>query len=252
MATTTRSSQSRLPITALTLRQLANGKAVRIVALFAAVPVIFALIGLIGSDSVNRVAFVHDLFMNFIAPTVLPLAILILATNALGNEIEDRTLVYLVMKPQPRLRIILEKMLAVGTVATLLLWLGTIVGFVIGLGSDFGNHLQILVAMLIAIWFAVLAYGALFLLLSLLISRALLAGILYTLLWETTIARFIPGVRLLSVRHFVESMYVRIADTQGIRMDDPNRLVSAIVTLIIVAAVAIAASTWRLRTMNLE
>ncbi len=252
MATMTRTSRTRLPITALTLRQLTSGKAVRIVALFAAVPIIFALINLIGSETTSRVNFVHELFMNGIAPTVLPLAILILATNALGNEIEDRTLVYLVMKPQPRLRIILEKMLAVGTVATLLLWIGTIVGFIIGLRSESGDHIQILIAMLVAIWFAVLAYGSLFLLLSLLISRALLAGILYTLLWETTFSRFIPGVRLLSVRHFVESIYVRLADTAGVTMNDPNRLVSAIVTLIIVAALAIAAATWRLRTMNLE
>ncbi|HCG30774.1 MAG TPA: ABC transporter permease, partial [Chloroflexi bacterium] len=76
-----------------------------------------------------------------------------------------------------------------------------------------------LIAMLVAEVFAVLAYGALFLLLSLLISRALLAGIIYTLLWETTFSRFIPGVRLLSVRHFVESIYVRLANDPAATMD---------------------------------
>lgn len=252
MASTTRVAQPLLPITILTLRQFAHGKAIRVVALFAAVPIIFALIYLIGREDQGRVAFIHDLFRNGVAPTVLPMAILILATNALGNEIEDRTMVYLVLKPQSRLRIVLEKLLAVAVVATLLLWLGTAVAFLIAMRGDAAGQLGILIAMLVAVLFAVISYGALFLLLSLLISRALLAGILYALLWETAFSRFIPGVRLLSVRHFVESIYVQLANNSAVTMDEPNRLGSAVATLLILAVVAIAAATWRLRTMNLE
>lgn len=252
MAGTTRAARPPLPIATLTLRQFAHGKAVRVVALFAAVPVIFGLIYLIGSETQGRLAFLHDLFRNGIAPTVLPMAILILATNALGNEVEDRTMVYLVLKPQSRLRIVLEKLLAVAAVATLLLWAGTVVAYLIVMRGEAGDALAVLVAMLVAEVFAVLAYGALFLLLSLLISRALLAGILYALLWETTFSRFIPGVRLLSVRHFVESIYVRLADNPVVTMDNPNRLVSAVATLLILAVLATAAAAWRLRTMNLE
>ncbi len=252
MAGTTRAARPLLPIAILTLRQFAHGKAARVVALFAAVPVIFALIYLIGDETPGRLEFVHELFRNGIAPTVLPMAILILATNALGNEIEDRTMVYLVLKPQSRLRIVLEKLLAVATVATLLLWLGTVAGFLIALRGEAGGQITVLLAMLVAEALAVVAYGALFLLLSLLISRALLAGILYTLLWETTFSRFIPGIRLLSVRHFVESVYVRLADTPVVTMDNPNRLLSAIVTLLVLAVLATAAAAWRLRTMNLE
>lgn len=252
MAGSTRASRPPLPITTLTLRQFAHGRAIRVVALFAAVPVIFALIYLIGDEPMTRLRFAHNLFRNIIAPTVLPLTILVLATNALGNEIEDRTMVYLVLKPQSRLRIVLEKMLAVATVATLLLWAGTAAGFVIVLRGEAADALNVLIAMLVAELFAVVAYGALFLLISLLVSRALLAGILYALLWETTFSRFIPGVRLLSVRHFVESLYVRLADSAVVTMNDPNRIGAAVATLLVVTVVAIAAATWRLRTMNLE
>lgn len=252
MAATRHATRPLLPITTLTLRQFAHGKAVRVVALFAAVPIVFALIYLIGEETTSSERFFHDLVQNGIAPTVLPLAILILATNALGNEIEDRTMVYLVLKPQSRLRIVLEKMLAVATVATLLLWAGTVAAYIVALRGEAGDALELLVAILVAELFAVLAYGALFLLTSLLISRALLAGILYALLWETSFSRFIPGVRLLSVRHFVESIYVRLADSPVATMDEPNRLGSAVVTLLVLAALAIAAAAWRLRTMNLE
>lgn len=252
MAGTTHGARSTVPIATLTLRQLAHGNAVRVVALFAAVPVVFALIYLIGQPTIDRVTFANNLFTHGVAPTVLPLAILILATSALGNEVEDRTMVYLVLKPQTRMRIVLEKLLAVAVVATLLLWAGTTIGFVIVMRGEAGGEMGMLIAMLVAEMFAVLAYGALFLLLSLLISRALLAGIIYTLLWETTFSRFIPGVRLLSVRHFVESIYVRLANDPAATMDHPNRLISAIVTLLVLTALAIVATSWRLRTMNLE
>ena len=49
----------------------------------------------------------RPLFVNLIAPTILPLAVLTLGTNALGNELEDRTMVYLVLKPISRWRIVL-------------------------------------------------------------------------------------------------------------------------------------------------
>jgi ABC-2 type transport system permease protein len=240
------------PITDLTLRQFASGKAIRVVGLFAIVPVIFAGIFLIGSDATSSVDFLDDLFENVIAPTILPLAILVLATNALGNELEDRTMVYLVLKPLSRLRIVMEKFAAVVATSTLLLWIGTLLSFIVALRGDSFDNLRMLVAMLIAVFFAVIAYGALFIAVSLLISRALLAGILYSLLWETTFGRFIPGIRLISVRHYVQSIYFRVFDNPQATLSEPMHLFPAIVTLLVLVVLSLAIATWRLRSMNFE
>ena len=47
-----------------------------------------------------------------LASAILPLVMLLLATAAFGNEVGDRTLVYLVTKPIARWRIVAPKLLA--------------------------------------------------------------------------------------------------------------------------------------------
>ncbi len=241
-----------LPITELTLRQFSSGRAIRIVAFFALIPLLFALIYLLNTGGDSPVEFLAILYADIVAPTILPLAILVLATNALGNELEDRTMVYLVLKPLSRLRIVLEKYAAVAITATIMLWLGTLLTFLVAMRGEAAGNIDMLVAIWLSVLFAVIGYGALFLMISLLVPRALLAGILYSLLWETTFSRFIPGIRTFSIRHYVQSIYARVFDNPLADIDDPTRLVPAILTLLVVAAIALAIATWRLRTMNLE
>ena len=54
-----------------------------------------------------------DLFRELIVPTLLPIVVLLPATAAFGNELEDGTLPYLLMKPVSRLRLVLGKYAAV-------------------------------------------------------------------------------------------------------------------------------------------
>lgn len=241
-----------LPILVLTLRQFIGGKAIRIVALGSLLPALFSMIFALDSGGITALEFMNGLFIEFIGPTVIPISILILATNAVGNEIEDRTMVYLVLKPISRLRIILEKFGGVVIASTLLLWEGTLLAFIVAMRGDAGDNLDQLLAMAVAIVVAVLGYGALFLAISLLVPRALLAGILYSLLWETTFARFIPGVRLVSVRHFVLSVYGRLLDRPDLLIADAIQLAPAVLTVLVLAAGSLGLATWRLRTMNLE
>lgn len=241
-----------LPIFALTLRQFIGGKGIRVVLLFTLLPALFALIYALETQGVTAREFVDDLFAEFIAPTILPIATLVLATNAIGNEIEDRTMAYLVLKPLSRTRIILEKYAAVVVATTLLLWEGILLTYLIAARGDAGGQLDQLLAMFAGGLFGVLGYGAFFLLISLVVPRALLSGILYSLLWETTFARFIPGVRLISVRHFVLSIYGRLLDTDAFLIPNAIQLGPAIITILALVVLALAAAVFRLRTMNLE
>src|SRR5215213_2960037 len=104
-----------LPVLTLTVRQFLGGKAVRVVTALAFVPCIFAGIYLLNPDVDRPSRFlVRVIFLGVVVPTLMPITTLILATAALGNEVEDRTLPYLTLKPIGRLRIILGKL--VGTV----------------------------------------------------------------------------------------------------------------------------------------
>ncbi|MEX2314477.1 MAG: ABC transporter permease subunit, partial [Thermomicrobiales bacterium] len=172
--------------------------------------------------------------------------------NALGNEIEDRTMVYLVLKPISRSRIVLEKFAAVAVTATLLLWEGTLLAYLLAMRGDAGDNVDQLLAICFAQFVGVLGYGALFMAISLIVPRALLAGLIYTLIWESLLGRFIAGVRLISVRHYVQSIYVRMVDNPAVDLDEAMRFIPALIVIALLVAAALALATWRLRTMNLE
>ena len=251
-ASVARQGSYLLPIFNLTLRAFRAGKGVRVVALFALVPALFAGIYAIDQGGISSRTFINDLFQQLIAPTTLPLAILTLGTNALGNEIEDRTMVYLVLKPLSRARIILEKLLAVAVTSALLLWIGTALTWLIASRGDAGANLDQLAALEVGVLAAVFGYGAVFMAISLLAPRALLVGIMYSVLWETTFARFVPGLRLFSVRHYVVSIYGRLIGERDFLPPQAMQLTPALIVLTVVVVVALALATARLRTMNLE
>ena len=50
------------------------------------------------------------------------------------------------------------------------------------------------------------AYCAVFLLLAVLTGNAVVVGLLYALIWETTVLRFVPGARALSIRQWASSV----------------------------------------------
>jgi len=249
---TARSMLDPLPILGLTLRQFIGGRAIRIVFLFSLVPALFALIYLLEPGGTTAREFFAGIFQEFIAPTLLPIATLILATSALGNEVEDRTMAYLVLKPISRARIVLEKFAAVAAAVTLLLWEGTLLAYLIAMRGDAGDNIDQLLAIFVAELVGVVGYGALFMAISLIVPRALLAGLIYSLIWESLFGRFIPGIRLISVRHYVQSIYVRLIDNPAIELDEAMRLVPALIVITLLAAATLAIATWRLRTMNLE
>lgn len=240
------------PILVLTLRQFAGGKAIRVVGLFSLVPALFTIIYLLSSNGQSGRLWFDELFRDIIVPTILPLATVILATNALGNEIEDRTMVYLVLKPIRRSRIILEKYAAVVQATWLAMVIGMVIAWVMSVRGGAIDNVDILAAAVLAVLIGMLTYAALFMALSLIISRALIAGIIYVLIWESLLAQLIPGARLLSVQHYVQSFYSRLLADPAIQVNNAMQLYSAFLAIIGLILFSLLFSTLRLRAMDLE
>ncbi|CAN5778188.1 hypothetical protein BH23CHL2_BH23CHL2_28310 [soil metagenome] len=252
MTGVTRTLIALLPISTLTLLQFSSGKAIRFVAFFAALPMLFGVIYKVGTSNSPPSVFMSDLMLSIVFGTLLPITTLILATSAFRDEIEDRTMVYLVVKPVSRFRIVAEKYLAVVESPVLALWFGVIGTWVIVSGSSMPDTVDVLVASLVTVLVGVLTYSAIFVAVSLLIPRSLVVGILYTLIWESLLSRFIPGVWTLSARHYVESVFVRMLDDSRITLDNAVQLYSAIPAVTVAIIVALALSALRLRTMDFE
>lgn len=242
-----------LPVMTLTIRQFIGGKAVRVVAALAFLPCLFSLIHLLGSDAIVSIRFVREVILDdLFFPTLLPITTLILATGALGNEIEDRTLPYLTLKPLSRLRIVVEKWLGAVVIAIPTICLGVLAACLIALRGDAADYQRTLVAALAATAIGICAYTAIFILISLVIQRALLLGIIYTFVLESILGRFLSGVRVLSVRHYVASVFEQIQDVPFLISDNAASLNSAIIVLAATTVVAILLAAWRLRRMSLD
>lgn len=245
-----------LTITTLTIRQFLRSKSIYVVFGISMLAAVMALVGsLAGGDASIRElreVFSEVLFQGMISATLLPLATLVLATAALGDEIEDRSLQYLALKPISRFRIVFEKLLAVVLVMTPIAWFGIAVTWGILAFGEFDALRDLLWPALASSLVAIVGFGALFLLISLFIQRALLVGVFYVFVWETALSRILPGIRSISIRHFTQSMFVRLVDDRRLALDQASAQTTVIVTTIGILMVCLAISTWRVRSMSLE
>ncbi len=226
-------------ITALTVRELVGRGRTVLMGLLALLPILLAIVYRLGSEDTDQPKWVAQvLFDGLIVSTLLPLAALVYGTAALGAEIEDGTAVYLLAKPVSRTRIILAKLLAAWmlTSATVLAS-GLVAGAIALAGSP--NH-GLLLGFGIGLVAGSLVYSALFVMLSVVTSRALIAGLVYVFVWEGLVNGLFAGTRLLSVRHYTLSV-------AGIFVDLPDSVFEAKLGPVAAVALMIAfggASVW--------
>jgi ABC-2 type transport system permease protein len=139
---------------------------------------------------------------------VLPLLALVSATAVMGPEIDDGSIVYLLSKPVSRHAVAFSKYL-VAALATLLF--GSLPLLLVGLavdGEEPGRWL--------AVWTAAalcgVTYCGLFLALSTLWRHAVVASLLYVLLWEGVLASIFSGVAWLSIQMWGQRLAASLDD----------------------------------------
>src|SRR5215208_2912447 len=235
-----------LPVTTLTVRQFSGGRTARLALVLSLIPALFAAIYVARPWEVTSDEFLLDLFRELIVPTLLPIVVLLPATAAFGNELEDGTLPYLLMKPVSRLRLVLGKYAAVLLVTVPALIAGLVVtSLVASRGPGAADLGRILVAMAGASAAAAALLGAVFLLVSLVVPRSLLAGMIYIFAWESLLGRFLPGVQAISSREYA----LRVFD--GILADDFATTSNAALTMLVVGVVCLLLAVWRLRNIQI-
>lgn len=236
-----------LPVTTLTVRQFSGGRTVRLVFALSCLPVLFAVIYLLRPWTPRPAEYFLDIFRELIVPTLLPVVVLLPATAAFGDELEDETLPYLLMKPVSRLRLVLGKYFAVLLVTIPSLVAGlALTALVLSRGVNGERVWPLLPAMAGSAAMGAILLAAAFLLVSLVIPRALLAGMIYIFAWESLLGRFLPGVKSISSREYMLNVF------EALRSNAPSGAGSAALTMAIAAAVALGLAVWRLRTMQVD
>lgn len=236
----------------LTWRQMFANRRFWLAVVVAFAPAIFTIVfRLVAPEGAERAGFFVLLQRGVVVGTLLPLTALVFGTTAFGGEKDDGTLVYLLVKPIDRWRIVLTKYLvtagacaAVIIPAVALPWLllrnGTL-PFSVAKGLMMGSLVG-----------AVL-YTAPFLLLGMVLKRAFTIGLVYVIGFESVLTRSgALGARSLSIREFTISVAQSVegaAATLG-SASVPMTTVRNVGAFLLVASLAVA--IWRLRRYQLE
>ena len=193
-------------LVSVTLRGLLNRRRTLLLALLAGLIVLVAgVFQLSGPSQDAALDFTAGLLANVGLAALLPLVAVIAGTAALGSELDDGTIVYLLAKPVPRALIVTVKLLVCWVVVTCLVSLPILAAGIVGGTAVLGGAYAVAAAV------GALEYSAIFLALSLLTSRALIIGLAYVVVWEGVVATLFEGTRILSVRQHA----LAVADALG-------------------------------------
>jgi ABC-2 type transport system permease protein len=198
----------------LTFRQLFVRRRVVAAAFVSLVPMLIAAIfrATQTGGAPENARFLVEVYRNIVIATLLPLVAVVLGTAVFGGEIDDGTVVYLLVKPLARWRVVVTKYVvavlstsAIMVPAVLLPWL--VLGAA-GVGAD------IPLAFAGGVGVGVALYCALFVALGIAAKRAAVLGLLYIVLVELVMAPQVAGMKSLSVREFAATIVGRLAAGQ--------------------------------------
>jgi ABC-2 type transport system permease protein len=224
-------------LASLTLRALLNRRRTLLLGLLGALIVVVALIYRLGDPTATEAArFTGRLLANFGVAALLPLVSVIVGTAALGSELDDGTIVYLLAKPVPRPLIVLVKLVVAWAVSALLVALPIVLAGVVGTGGESGLAIGYGLAALLG----TLEYTAVFLALSLVTSRALVIGLAYVVVWEGVVAGLFAGTRIVSIRQHVLAIADAFSGDGAVTAELAVGTAIIVGAIVIVAAVALA------------
>lgn len=225
------------------LRQLVSRARLLALGLLALlVPIAAAALG--ASEGASRRDAV-GLIANLGFAVVVPIISLVFGTGAIGDLREDKTLVYLWLRPLDRWPIALGAWLAALTVVAPLSLIPVVVAAAL---TGAGNG--IVGATLLAGAVAVVGYLAVFVWFGAVFRRATVWGLAYILIWEGFVASGGSGVARFALRSYTRAILREITDVR-LRLADHSLAVGVIVPLV-VTVVFVALTARRLTRLDVD
>ncbi len=232
----------------LTVRQLLTRGRLLALGGFLALPAFIALLYAASDAPLAPERFLARLCDGLVLTTVLPLVALVFGGAAFGNEVEDGTLFYLVMKPVPRAALVAAKYTATAAVSAVVVALSVLAATVLA-GQDAAT-LRTGVAFAVASAAGAAAYSGLFLMLGLVTTRVLVVGLAYIFLWEGVMSTLFAGVRTLSIREYTRALAAALVDLPPAVLRADLTPGGALLGIALVVGVGVVLATYRLATMD--
>lgn len=220
-------------------------------ALITALPIVFAAIyRSTGGDDANLAEFLLTRYNALVVSMLLPLTALVTAAGATSAEREDGTILYLLTTTTSRALLAMVRWVFATVVTSVIVLLAVIgTGLLAGNGSDPTGVVR---AFAIGSVVGAAVYSAVFLAMAVWLRRSLLVGLLYVLVWEGTISGLVPAVKYLSARQVllgITQRFVQPAEQGAGPFATAPGFGTSLVWAVVVVAVALAATVYRLRKL---
>ncbi len=201
--------------------------------------------GLAASDPVDPVDAGTNLIDRYGLQVLVPVVALVFASSTLGDLVDDRTLVYLWLRPVPRVTVAAAAALAAFTVCLPAVTVPLVLSALLtGAGSALVGGTAVAAAVGVA------GYVGMFTALGIRFRRALVWGLAYILLWEGFVANASRTASRLSLRAYTRSV---VSEYTGIGLDQANlSLAVAIAVPLLVAAVMVLLTARRLASADID
>ena len=199
-------------------------------------------VGTSDSATVDRAAAV---IANLGFAVVLPVVCLVFAGGAIGDLREDKTLVYLWLRPMNRWPVVVGAALAALTMATPII-LPTVVAAAALTGVSNGLTAATLIATIVGL----VTYTSIFTMLGVWLKRHIVWGLAYILIWEGFIALGGRGVAQFAIRTYTRSILVDRTGADLVGADFST--LTAIVVPLVVSVLALALASWRLGHQDVD
>lgn len=176
---------------------------------------------------------------------LVPVVALVVSSATLGQLVENRTLVYLWLRP-----VAAWKIAAAAIVAGLVVVIPVVVTPVAVIGAVLGDSSDVIGAA-VAAGLGGTGYVAIFTALGLMTQRALAFGLAYILVWEGFIAGLSRSAARFALRTHTSSVLAQLADVPDLIID-PYRVFTVVVVTIGVLLGGFLVTSWRLGAMEID
>jgi ABC-2 type transport system permease protein len=143
---------------------------------------------------------------------LLPFTALIIGTGVLGAEIDDGSVVHLLATPVRRGDVIVTKFAVAAGLTALFAAVPELIA-----GELAPNSGKLAVALFVGALVGSVVYSAVFVLASVVTTRAIAFGLLYVAIWEGLLSNLVGGVRILSIAHYSLGVANAIYPDQSLR-----------------------------------
>lgn len=236
-------AQARV-VASVTLRATMGRKRVF---LFAIPPLILVLVSvLLKLANPPQAAWPSHILGDFGFSVVLPLTALIIGTSVLGAEIDDSSIVHLLATPVRRSTVIMTKFAVAAFLTMIFAAVPELIAGVIATGGV----TRLAVGLFVGALAGSVVYNAVFVMISVLTTRAIAVGLLYLLIWEAVLGNLASGARVLSVEQY--SLGVANSIAGNAYLNAHLGLATAIIMGAVVTAATLALAVRRLAAFSLK